>query len=201
MGVSVSSRHSTATTATSSEPPWKKYRPSRAPHRLTHVLSERNIASARSKWAKHCIFRRAWAKNISRHPTTPHAGAVFLSPQLHPDPQAGHNSPCSALSAHTRETVRPASSISAAVCEKVRPASPNGRKTLFSGVLGEFFRGDVAGGAVSGEFFAPWDWQLGPSTGTPADARLNPIGGVVGSLPAQSPTGLTRAGCVHRSRS
>lgn len=201
MGVSVSSRHSTATTATSSEPPWKKYRPSRAPHRLTHVLSERNIAPARSKWAKYCTFRRAGAKNISRHPTTPHAGAVFLSPQLHPDPQAGHNSPCSALSAHTRETVRPASSISAAVCEKVRPASPNGRKTLFSGVLGEFFRGDVAGGAVSGEFFAPWDWQLGPSTGTPADARLNPIGGVVGSLPAQSPTGLTRAGCVHRSRS
>ena len=162
MGVSVSSRHSTATTATSSEPPWKKYRPSRAPHRLTHVLSERNIAPARSKWAKYCTFRRAGAKNISRHPTTPHAGAVFLSPQLHPDPQAGHNSPCSALSAHTRETVRPASSISAAVCEKVRPASPNGRKTLFSGVLGEFFRGDVAGGAVSGEFFRAVGLAAGP---------------------------------------
>ena len=162
MGVSVSSRHSTATTATSSEPPWKKYRPSRAPHRLTHVLSERNIAPARSKWAKYCIFRRAGAKNISRHPTTPHAGVVFLSPQLHPDPQAGHNSPCSALSAHTRETVRPASSISAAVCEKVRPASPNGRKTLFSGVLDEFFRGDVAGGAVSGEFFRAVGLAAGP---------------------------------------
>lgn len=201
MGVSVSSRHSTATTATSSEPPWKKYRPSRAPHRLTHVLSERNIAPARSKWAKYCTFRRAGAKNISRHPTTPHAGAVFLSPQLHPDPQAGHNSPCSALSAHTRETVRPASSISAAVCEKVRPASPNGRKTLFSGVLGEFFAEMSLEGPCRASFFAPWDWQLGPSTGTPADARLNPIGGVVGSLPAQSPTGLTRAGCVHRSRS
>ena len=201
MGVSVSSRHSTATTATSSEPPWKKYRPSRAPHRLTHVLSERNIAPARSKWAKYCTFRRAGAKNISRHPTTPHAGAVFLSPQLHPDPQAGHNSPCSALSAHTRETVRPASSISAAVCEKVRPASPNGRKTLFSGVLGEFFAEMSLEGPCRASFFAPWDWQLGPSTGTPADARLNPIGGVVGSLPAQSPTGLTGAGCVHRSRS
>ena len=174
MGVSVSSRHSTATTATSSEPPWKKYRPSRAPHRLTHVLSERNIAPARSKWAKYCTFRRAGAKNISRHPTTPHAGAVFLSPQLHPDPQAGHNSPCSALSAHTRETVRPASSISAAVCEKVRPASPNGRKTLFSGVLGEFFAEMSLEGPCRASFFAPWDWQLGPSTGTPADARLNP---------------------------
>ena len=84
MGVSVSSRHSTAASATSSEPPWKKYRPSRAPHRLTHVLSERNIAPARSKWAKYCAFRRAGAKNVSRHPTTPHAGAVFLSPQPHP---------------------------------------------------------------------------------------------------------------------
>ena len=31
----------------------------------------------------------------------------------------------------------------------------NGRKTLFSGVLGEFFRGGTAGGAVLGEFFAP----------------------------------------------
>lgn len=201
MGVSVSSRHSTATTATSSEPPWKKYRPSRAPHRLTHVLSERNIAPARSKWAKYCTFRRAGAKNISRHPTTPHAGAVFLSPQLHPDPQAGHNSPCSALSAHTRETVRPASSISAAVCEKVRPASPNGRKRCFQACWASFFAEMSLEGPCRASFFAPWDWQLGPSTGTPADARLNPIGGVVGSLPAQSPTGLTRAGCVHRSRS
>ena len=31
----------------------------------------------------------------------------------------------------------------------------NGRITLFSGVLGEFFRGGTAGGAVLGEFFAP----------------------------------------------
>ena len=69
---------------------------------MTHVLSERNIASARSKWAKHCIFRRAWAKNISRHPTTPHAGAVFLSHQPHPDPQARQNSPCSPPSAPTK---------------------------------------------------------------------------------------------------
>lgn len=53
---------------------------------MNHVLSERNIAPARSKWAKYCTFQRAGAKNISRHPTTPHAGAVFLSPQLHPLP-------------------------------------------------------------------------------------------------------------------
>lgn len=106
-GASASSTHSTATTIASSEPPRKKYRPSRAPHRLAHVFSERNIAPARSKWAKYCTFRRAGAKNISRHPTAPHAGAVFLSPQSHPYPtgekklallgstsaQAGQNSP------------------------------------------------------------------------------------------------------------
>ena len=89
MGVSVSSRHSTAAIATSSEPPRKKYRPSREPHRLTHVLSERNIAPARLKWGKYSVFRRAGAKNVSWHPTTPHTGAVFLSPQLHPCPTGG----------------------------------------------------------------------------------------------------------------
>ena len=140
----------------------KEISPRRAPHRLTRVLSERNIAPARSKWAKYCTFQRAGAKNVSRHPATPHAGAVFLSSQPHPDPQARQNSPCLAPSAPTREKVRPASSISAAVREKVRPASPNGRKTLFSGVLGEFFRGDVAGGAVSGEFFRAVGLAAGP---------------------------------------
>jgi len=56
---------------------------------LTHVLSERNIAPARPQWGKYSVFRRAGAKNVSRHPTTPHAGAVFLSPQLHPCPTGG----------------------------------------------------------------------------------------------------------------
>ena len=56
---------------------------------MTCVLSERNTAPARPQWAKYSVFRRAGAKNISRHPTTPHAGAVFLSPQLHPCPTGG----------------------------------------------------------------------------------------------------------------
>ena len=56
---------------------------------------------------------------------------------------------------------------SRAMCEKVRPARPgmgvsakkfalqaqNGRKMLFSGVLGEFFRGRAAEGPMPGEFF------------------------------------------------
>ena len=123
MGASASATHSTAATATSSEPPCKKYRPSRAPHRLTHVLSERNIAPARSKWAKYCAFRRAGAKNVSRHPTTPHAGAVFLSSQPHPDPQARQNSPCSPPSAPRRDKVRPAR----AKQTKISVFSPAGR--------------------------------------------------------------------------
>ena len=83
---------------------------------MAHVFSERNIAPARSKWAKYCIFRRAWAKNISRHPTAPHAGAVFLSPQSQPYPtggtklallgpisaQAGKNSPSTAKTAQNQ---------------------------------------------------------------------------------------------------
>ncbi len=94
-GASASSTHSTATTITSSEPPRKKYRPSRALQRLAHVFSERNIAPARSKWAKYSTFQRAGAKNISRHPTAPHPGAVFLHPSPPLAPQARQNSPCS----------------------------------------------------------------------------------------------------------
>ena len=199
MGVSVSSRHSTATTATSSEPPWKKYRPSRAPHRLTHVLSERNIAPARSKWAKYCTFRRAGAKNISRHPTTPHAGAVFLSPQLHPDPQAGHPARLYQRTRAKQFAQRPLFLLRCA--KKFALQAQTGEKRCFQACWASFFAEMSLEGPCRASFFAPWDWQLGPSTGTPADARLNPIGGVVGSLPAQSPTGLTRAGCVHRSRS
>ena len=53
---------------------------------MAHVFSERKIAPARSKLAKNATFAHAGAKNISRHPTTPHAGAVFLSSQSDPYP-------------------------------------------------------------------------------------------------------------------
>ena len=46
----------------------------------------------------------------------------------------------------------------------------NGRKTLFSGVLGEFFRGNAAGGVALGEYFraagmaaGPFYWQHSPA--------------------------------------
>ena len=40
-----------------------------------------------------------------------------------------------------------------ASAKKFAPQAQNGRKTLFSGALGEFFRGNAGGGAVPGEFF------------------------------------------------
>ena len=86
MGASASSTHSTATTVTSSKPPRKKYRPSRALHRLAHVFSERKIAPAHSKLAKNGTFTHAGANNISQNPTAPPAGAVFLSSQSDPYP-------------------------------------------------------------------------------------------------------------------
>ena len=71
--------------------------------------------------------------------------------------------------------------------------------------LGEFFRGNVAGGAVLGEFFrgsAAGGGVLGelcrgmglaaePFYWRPADAQLNPIGGMVGRPPRPPPSGLT----------
>ena len=39
------------------------------------------------------------------------------------------------------------------IAKKFALQAQNGRKTLFSGVLGEFFRGNAVGGAVLGEFF------------------------------------------------
>ena len=40
-----------------------------------------------------------------------------------------------------------------ASAKKFALQAQNGRKTLFSGALGEFFRGIAGGGAVPGEFF------------------------------------------------
>jgi len=61
-----------------------------------------------------------------------------------------------------RELFRPARPGVGASAKKFALQAQNGRKTLFSGVLGEFFRGDVAGGAVSGEFFRAVGLAAGP---------------------------------------
>ena len=57
-----------------------------------------------------------------------------------------------------REKVRPARPDVCVSAKKFAPHAQNGRKTLFSGALGEFFRGKAAGGAVLGEIFRA-DWR------------------------------------------
>ena len=104
-GASASSTHSTATTVTSSKPPRKKYRPSRALHRLAHVFSERKIAPAHSKLAKNGTFTHAGAKNISQNPTAPPTGAVFLSSQSDPYPTSAKKfALLASISAHARKS-------------------------------------------------------------------------------------------------
>ena len=51
-----------------------------------------------------------------------------------------------------------------ASAKKFAPQAQNGRKTLFSGALGEFFRGNAGGGAMLGEFFRAC-WRSGQVCG------------------------------------
>ena len=52
-----------------------------------------------------------------------------------------------------REKVLPAWSDVGVSAKKFAQRTKNGPKSAFSGVLGEFFRGNAAGGGVLGEFF------------------------------------------------
>ena len=54
---------------------------------------------------------------------------------------------------HVREKVRPARPGVGASAKKFALQAQNGRKTLFSGALGELFRGNAAGRAAPGELF------------------------------------------------
>ena len=53
-----------------------------------------------------------------------------------------------------REKVRPARPDVCVSAKKFAPHAQNGRKTLFSGALGELIRGNAAGGARWANFFA-----------------------------------------------
>ena len=57
------------------------------------------------------------------------------------------------LSRLVREKVLPAWSDVGVSAKKFAQRTKNGPKSAFSGVLGEFFRGNAAGGGVLGEFF------------------------------------------------
>ena len=52
-----------------------------------------------------------------------------------------------------REKVRPARPDVCVSAKKFAPHAQNGRKTLFSGALGELFRRNAAGVTVLGEFY------------------------------------------------
>ena len=67
-----------------------------------------------------------------------------------------------------RDIFRPARPCVGASAKKFAPQAQNGRKTMFSGVLGEFFRGRAAEWGVLGEFFR------GTATERPHGARVVP---------------------------
>ena len=106
---------------------------------MTCVLSERNIAPARPQWGKYSVFQRAGAKNISRHPTTPHAGAVFFTPAP-PLP-------------HRREKTHPARLHHRPGGTKFTQHAQNAPKRAISSEQGEFCTAHAVRRGLLGEFF------------------------------------------------
>ena len=90
------------------------------------ALTETAIAFAGVKWAFLVHFSGAEAMPVSEFPCWGRAVVLLVS-----------TSPCCRASCAKKFALR----------------AHNGPKLAFSGVLGEFFRGRVAGGAVLGEFF------------------------------------------------
>ena len=105
---------------------------------MTCVLSERNIAPARPQWGKYSVFQRAGAKNISRHPTTPHAGAVFFTPAP-PLP-------------HRREKTHPARLHHRPGGTKFTQHAQNAPKRAISSEQGEFCTAHAVRRGLPGEF-------------------------------------------------
>ena len=105
---------------------------------MTCVLSERNIAPARPQWGKYSVFQRAGAKNISRHPTTPHAGAVFFTPAP-PLP-------------HRREKTHPARLHHRPGGTKFTQHAQNAPKRAISSEQGEFCTAHAVRRGLLGEF-------------------------------------------------
>ena len=97
-----------------------------------------------------------------------------------------------AMSLHpVREIFRPAPPGVGASAKKFAQRRKNGPKWALYGMLGEFFRGNVAVGAVLGELCRAVGLAAEPFYWRPADAQLNPMGGMVGSPPRPPPSGLT----------
>ena len=87
--------------------------------------------------------------------------------------------------------------VSASLCcrascaKKFALHAQNTPKSAFLCLLGEFFRGNVAVGAVLGELCRAVGLAAEPFYWRPADTQLNPIGGMVGRPPRPPPSGLT----------
>lgn len=104
------------------------------------IRSERNVAPARLKWAKNGSCERAWAKNVSRRPLTPRAGAIFLSRR-------------SCFRALWVTIFALLGLMVDASATKFAQRTKNSPKPAVCGVLGEHFRGNAGGGGVLGELF------------------------------------------------
>ena len=75
---------------------------------MAHVLSERNVAPARPKWANTALFGMPGRRIFHDTPQHLTQGRLFFHPSSTPAPQAGQNSPCSSPSASRRDKNRPA---------------------------------------------------------------------------------------------
>ena len=101
---------------------------------------ETTIAFAGEKWVFLVHFSGAEVMPVSRLPCWGRAVVLLVS-----------TSP--RCRASCVKKVRPAPSDVGVSAKKFAPRAHNGSNLAFSGMLGEFFRGNAAGGAVLGEFF------------------------------------------------
>ena len=118
--------------------------------------TETVIAFAGAKWVFLVHFSGAEVMPVSRLPCWGRAEASLVSP-----------SPPQCVLCAKKFSLR---GLVVGVCaKKFAQRTKNGPKMAFSGVLGEVFRGNAAGGAVLGEFFrgpAVVGVAAGPSTGS-----------------------------------
>ena len=77
-----------------------------------------------------------------------------------------------------------------ASAKKFALQAKNGRKTLFSGTFGEFFRGSAGGGAVPGEFFRANRYRV-----RSCRRRAPSLPAMVGVLHYMKPSGRVSPAC------
>jgi len=146
--------------------------------RLYQSGIETAIAFAGEKWVCLVHFSGAEVMPVSRLPCWGRAVVLVVSASLC----------CRASCAKKFALVGLMVGVSA---KKFAQRTRNAPKLAFCGVLGEFFRGNAAGGGVLGELCRAVGLAAEPFYWRPADTQLNPIGGMVGRPPRPPPSGLT----------